>query len=77
MKRKYQWEEWFGRRRTVLVRGVHYHCSQSTMAQTVRNNASARGLHVRLLDTGTSLVIETRTGRDGESTHPDKAPVAG
>lgn len=58
--RKYPWEEWFGQRRIVLLRGVHYRCSQSTMAQSIRNNASARGVKVRLRDTGTEIVIERR-----------------
>jgi hypothetical protein len=56
--RKYNWEEWFGRPETVLVHGIHYHCSQSTMSQTVRNNASRRGLRVRLVDTGTEIFVE-------------------
>jgi hypothetical protein len=57
-KRKYPWEGWFGKPRTELVRGVHYRCSQSTMAQTIRNNASLRGLRVQLTDKGNEIVIE-------------------
>src|ERR1700681_2725127 len=40
MQQKYPWEEWFERRRVVLMRGEDYRCSQSTMAQTIRNAAS-------------------------------------
>ena len=61
--RKYPWEEWFGRPSTILVRGTDYHCSQSTMAQTVRNNASQRGLRVQVTDKGTEILIEV--GRAG------------
>ena len=61
-KRKYMWEEWFDRTDTILVRGVHYDCSQSTMAQTIRNNASQRGLRVRLTDTGTEIWIQVVCG---------------
>lgn len=57
MRRKYAWESWFGNPRTVIRRGVDYHCSQSTMAQTVRNNASARGIRVKVVDTGNELEI--------------------
>ena len=57
-KRKYGWEEWFDQPRTVLVSGTDYHCSQSTMAGMVRNNASQRGVRVRLTDTGKSIIIE-------------------
>src|SRR5579859_256308 len=68
--RKYPWEEWFGKPRTVLVRGVHYHCSQSTMAQTIRNNASARGLRVRLHDAGTEIVVEVIRAVGGATKYP-------
>ena len=64
MRRKYLWEEWLSRPRTVLSRNVHYHCSQSTMAQMTRNAASARGVRVRLTDTGTEIVVEVVGARD-------------
>lgn len=56
--RKYDWEGWFGRPRTVLLYGVHYDTSQSTMVQVIRNNASRRGLKVRVQDNGGFIVIE-------------------
>lgn len=59
-RRKYAWEDWFSRPETIIVAGVHYHCSQSTMCQTVRNNASRRGLRVKLTDVGTEVLIEVR-----------------
>jgi hypothetical protein len=55
--RKYPWDEWLGRPETVLVRGVHYHCSQSTMTQNIRCAASHRKVRVRLVDTGTEIWI--------------------
>ena len=84
-KRLYQWEEWFGRRRTVLVRGVNYDCSQSTMAQMVRNNATRLGVRVRVLDTRDAVVVEV-VGRlyapregvvGGAISHTDPTTVSG
>lgn len=57
-KRKYWWEEWFSKPRTVLIREIDYHCSQSAMTQMVRNNASQRGIRSRVIDTGNSVIIE-------------------
>lgn len=70
-RRKYSWEKWFDTPRTTLRRGVDYHCSQSTMAQTVRNNASRRNIRIKLEDTGESIIIEVV----GENTHTDKTAV--
>ena len=58
MRRKYTWERWFGQARTVLVRGVHYTCSQSIMVQMIRNNASQRGVIMRVEDHNNSITIE-------------------
>ncbi len=63
-KRKYRWEEWFGRRRTVLTRGVDYHCSQSSICQAVRNEAWRRGMRVHIIDDKESIVVEV-TGTRG------------
>lgn len=71
MKRIYPWEEWFRARRITLLRGVHYGCSQSTMAQTIRNNASLRGLRVRIEDIGTGLIMEVI----GEIPCANQAPI--
>ena len=57
-RRLYPWEEWFARPRTVLLRRIHYHCSQAAMVQMIRNNASARGVRVRPIDNGISITIE-------------------
>lgn len=58
MKRQYLWEQWFGQRRAVLLRGVHYRCSQSSMCQAIRNEACRRRLRVRLTDGGTEVILE-------------------
>lgn len=79
MRRKYAWEEWFARKRTVLLRGVHYKCSQSTMTQMVRNRASLHGVRISLKDTGTEVIIDV-IGREGQSNDvpcADQTPVAG
>lgn len=72
-KRKYCWEEWFGVPRTVLVRGIDYLCSQSTMCGMIRNNASQRGMRVRVVDRDDTIVIEVV---GGEIHNPDKIAVA-
>ena len=77
MRRKYDWEAWFGRRRTVLARGVHYGCSQSAMSQMVRNAASRRGLRVRLADTGTAIVVDViGTVGGGDEVLPADTPAS-
>ena len=58
---KYPWEAWFDLAdldgEVVVRRGVDYDCSQSSMAQSIRGNASKRGLRVRLTDLGDRFVI--------------------
>lgn len=61
-QRKYDWEGLFARSRTELHRGADYTTSQSSMAQVIRNNASARGVRVRLTDKGVSIVVEVTGG---------------
>lgn len=70
MRQKYPWEEWFSRSRIVLLRGIHYKCSQSAMSQIVRNNASAWGLRVKVTDTGTEIVVDVLGRRKVESARP-------
>ena len=60
MARKYHWDEWLGKAKTIIRQGLDYQCSQSTMAQTIRNAASARGIRVKLTDTGCGFEIEVR-----------------
>lgn len=57
-KRLYRWEEWFGRPRTTIVRGVDYACSQGVMWQMVRNEAWRRRKRIRVTDHNDRLVIE-------------------
>lgn len=74
MKRKYPWEKWFGGGFAILLRGVDYHCSQSTMTQSIRNRASLEGLKVKIEDTGTEIILTVIGGRN-EIPHTDKAAV--
>lgn len=75
--RKYPWEEWFGRPRTVIRRGVHYHCSTVVMWQQVRNNGYARGVQFRLEEGPDSITIHVLGSENGcEVPHPDTAGVA-
>ena len=75
-KKRYPWTEWFSVPRTILVRGVHYSISQSSMSQSIRNNACRLGVRVRLVDTGVEIVVDV-LGRteDGRVSHPYQATV--
>lgn len=77
MPKMYCWEQWFSRRFTLLVSGRDYYCSQSSMAQSVRNNASTRRLRVSVTDLGYGIIIEVRGRVRSEVPHTDQAPVAG
>lgn len=77
MRKKYPWNEWFAQPRTILLRGVDYDCSQSTMAQTVRNNASSRGLSVRITDTGTEIIVDVAKETTDAHTDTTEASVSG
>ena len=77
-RRKYQWEEWFSRPRTVLVRGIDYHCSQTSMSTATRNAASKIGVGVRLVDTGDKIIINVHKLRRRHAiSNTDTTPVAG
>ena len=66
MQKLYPWEDWLGKPRTVILRGVHYRCSQASMAQSIRNAASQRGVRVRVVDTNTEIIIEVKDETRGE-----------
>lgn len=48
--RKYDWSDWFSKRRFVLRWGEHYRCRDSIMVQQVRNAAAKLGVSVTVLD---------------------------
>jgi hypothetical protein len=73
---KYNWKDWLSRPRTVLVRGVDYHCSQSTMVQLLRNAASKRRVSVRLCEDETCQAIQVEV-LSVEGPRSNKAAVAG
>ena len=78
--RMYPWEEWFNKPHTVLRRGVHYHVSQSIMHQMIRNNASKRGIRVRLIDTDDEIIINVVgviDRKNYEVHYPDTTTIAG
>lgn len=49
--KRYDWDDLLSRSRFRLLRGVDYECSTRGIAQQVRQAASERGLHVRLVET--------------------------
>ena len=49
-KVKYDWDRLFRRQRFTLWRGDDYTCSQSSMAQQIRNAASLRCVRVRVVE---------------------------
>jgi hypothetical protein len=61
----YNWEKWFARRRFTLRRGADYDCSHSSMAQQIRNAASARGLGVRLVEGDRGITVLVTGGPVG------------
>jgi hypothetical protein len=72
-RRKYDWDTWFDRPVTILRRGVHYQCPQSTMANSIRNAASRMGLSVSVEDRGDSIVMKVPSAIP----HTAKITVAG
>jgi len=77
MRRKYCWEQWFSTQYFTLIRGVDYFCSQSTMYQTIRNNACQRNMKVRIIDTGDSMVVEVTERDYDEVPHTDTVTITG
>lgn len=55
--RLYPWTKWFTFQEFTLVKGVDYVCSQSAIAQQVRNAANKRGLRVSLEERDRSLTV--------------------
>lgn len=68
--RLYMWEEWFALGKFTLVRGKHYTCSQSSMQQQVRSNASARGVGTSIRDLGDRLVVEVTAVAETKARKP-------
>lgn len=56
-KRQYDWPRWFSRRRFTLTGGIDYQCSTKSMAQQVRNAASARGILVSIVESPGGLTV--------------------
>jgi hypothetical protein len=65
-RKKYDWNKWFSRPRFTLQQGVDYDCSTIIMVQAVRNQASRRGLNVRVVEQaaggGFTVVVVGRRG---------------
>ncbi len=74
-RRKYPWEDWFAAGDVTIIRGLDYDCSQATMVQTIRNNASTRGLYVSVIDLGNVIRIEVLGERD-DTARTDQTTVA-
>jgi len=76
-RRKYPWEEWFSKPRTVIKRGLDYEISQSMMYLTVMNNARARKVRIKCEDTGIAIVINVIGDVNDEVLHTAKSTVSG
>lgn len=61
--RKYPWERWFARRSFRVAKGVDYECRTYAMANSIRNNASQRGLKVSLRVIGEEAIVVQVTSR--------------
>ncbi len=56
-RRKYDWDKLFEQEHSLLEMGQDYHCSQSCIIQSIRNEASKRRLRVRITDLMNRVVI--------------------
>ncbi len=74
--RKYAWEEWFILGQFTLTKGVDYKVSQSTMYQTIRNNACQRGLKVAIRDEDNKLIIKVIGVNNSGLPHTDRATIS-
>lgn len=66
--KRYKWDDWFALRKFILRRGEQYSCSQSSMAQQIRNAASNRNLRVKITDQEHQLVIEVEGSSSATTT---------
>lgn len=57
MRKIYKWEEWFKERDFTIHRGRDYVCSQSGMAQQIRQAATRFGVRISLKDCGNSFTV--------------------
>lgn len=58
----YDWDGWFERRTFRLTADLDYDCGTVSMAQQVRNAATARGLRVRVVERPDGLTITVIRG---------------
>lgn len=80
---KYPWDQWFRGDHTILVWGVDYYCSQSSMVQTIRNKASSLGLRLEFQSAGVTEIKFTVVGRrddairdtEAETPFPPEPPI--
>lgn len=57
VKRKYNWNAWFARKRFTLRQGVEFNCGVEMMEQQVRNAASAREIKVSIVTEDDRLTV--------------------
>jgi len=62
---RYPWNEWFKRFPLALRRGEDFTCQPHGMAQMARNQASARGLAVKVTVGEDGLIKVTRKESNG------------
>lgn len=66
---RYPWDAWFRRKELRLRRGEHYECPPYSIAQQVRNEASERGVRVRIRIEGASVLV-TNLGKRSSPKEP-------
>ena len=57
MRKIYDWNKWFSRRRFCLRRGKDYTCQQATMGQQIRNAAVRMGVRVSLVESKDQFTV--------------------
>lgn len=78
-RKKYDWNALFAQQHSLLEYGVDYHCSQSNIIQSIRNEASKRKLRVRISDLNNQVIIKVvgdNIGDRSEVQHTDPPAVA-
>ena len=59
--RRYDWERWLKSPRKTLTRGRDFNCTPLSMAQQVRNAASALRISVKVRVSGDRVTIRTES----------------
>jgi hypothetical protein len=69
-RRQYNWDHWFLPPGFVIFRGKDYECSQSSMVQQIRNEATKRRIRITVDDHIDHITAMVRGSIDDAEDHP-------